>query len=73
MKRVLQHRKTGLYLKPDGLFTRDLNSAHVCPNLAAAMIVCAQHRLSPTEFVYKLAEPNQFLGVLDRGETPSVA
>jgi|SoiMethySBSTD1v2_1073268.scaffolds.fasta_scaffold4899061_1 hypothetical protein len=57
MKRVLQHSKTGLFLSIDGGFTRHWNHAHICPNLAAAMIVCARLRLDPTDFVYRIIEP----------------
>jgi hypothetical protein len=57
MKRVLQHSTTGLFLSIDGGFTRQWNQAHICPNLAAAMIVCARLRLNPTDFVYRIIEP----------------
>ena len=57
MKRVLQHNKTGLFVSLDGGFTRQWDHAHVCPNLAAAMLVCARLRLNPTDFVYRIIEP----------------
>ena len=56
MKRVLQHSKTGLYLNPEGKFTRFSSEAQVSPNLAAAMIVCARFRLNPTDFIYRIVE-----------------
>jgi hypothetical protein len=59
MKRVLQHSQTGLFLSINGGFTRHWNEAHVCPNLAAAMIVCARLRLNPTDFVYRILEPEK--------------
>ena len=57
MKRILQHSKTGFYLKDNGAFTPRLSAAHVCPNLAAAMVLCARLRLNPTDFVYRIVEP----------------
>ena len=56
MKRVLQHSKTGLLLRTGGGFTRDWAEAQVCPNLAAAILVCARLRLNPTDFVYRIVE-----------------
>jgi len=61
MKRVLQHNKTGLYLSSDGCLTGNLAAAHVCPNLAAAMLVCAKWRINPTDFVYRIIEPEYAL------------
>ncbi len=57
MKRLLQHSKTGLFLSVDGGLTRHWSKAHICPNLAAAMIVCARQHLNPTDFVYRIVEP----------------
>jgi hypothetical protein len=56
MKRVLQHSQTGLFLSVNGAFTRNWDQAHICPNLAAAMLVCARLRLNPTDFVYRIIE-----------------
>jgi hypothetical protein len=58
MKRVLQHSQTGLFLSVNGAFTRKWDEAHVCPNLAAAMLVCARLRLNPSDFVYRIIEPD---------------
>jgi hypothetical protein len=57
MKRVLQHSKTGLFLSTDGHFSRHSAEAIVCPNLAAAMLVCSKLRLNPSDFVYRIVEP----------------
>lgn len=57
MKRVLQHNKTGLFLSIEGGFTPLWDKAHICPNLAAAMLVCARLRLNPSDFVYRIIEP----------------
>jgi hypothetical protein len=57
MKRVLQHSKTGLFLSIEGGFTAHWHKAHICPNLAAAMLVCARFRLNPSDFVYRILEP----------------
>ena len=61
MKRVLQHSQTGLYVSAHGGFTRNWDEAHICPNLAAAMLVCARLRLNPSDFVYRIIEPETSL------------
>jgi hypothetical protein len=58
MKRVLQHTETGLFVSINGGFTRDWREAHICPNLAAAMVICARLHLHPSDFVYRIIEPD---------------
>lgn len=52
MKRVLQHRKTGLFVSIFGGLTREVILACPCPTLADATLLCTRLKLDPANFVY---------------------
>jgi len=53
MKRLLRHKKTGLYFAPDGGWVCDWRQAKPISDLTNILATCKEHELPQIEFVLK--------------------
>lgn len=54
IRRVLQRRGTGLFLRRDGSFTCCLKEAHCVGSVTEALRICRKHGLKEMDMVLKL-------------------
>jgi hypothetical protein len=57
MHRIMQHRISGMYLAKTGTLTPYLWGAEQFEDLAAAVAVCQKHHMTPSDFVFRIFEP----------------
>jgi hypothetical protein len=57
MHQLMQHRISGMYLAKDGTLTPYIWAAEQFEDLAAAVKICKAFKLAPSDFVFRIFEP----------------
>jgi len=57
MHQLMQHRLSGMYLAQNGTLTPYIWAAEQFDDLASAVKACNQYHIAPSDFVFRIFEP----------------